>query len=371
MLLLLLAACFLAYSNGANDNFKGVASLYGSKTCGYRTALAWATITTFAGSICSIYFAQALLKKFSGKGLVSDALVGSDQFLLAVVIGAALTVILATFTGFPVSTTHGLVGGLVGAGLLAVGSHVSFAALGRSFVTPLLLSPVLAVVAGALFYLTLRFARLKLGIGKEWCICAGQQSRVIAIPQPAGVLTREAAAADFSVTTGEMADCETRYVGSFVGLRAQQIMDGIHFLSAGTVCFARALNDTPKIAAMLLLIKFVDIRWGFVVVAVMMVIGGLLHSRKVARTMSQKLSGMNHGQGFSANLSTGVLVIAASAYGLPVSTTHVAVGSIYGVGLLTGKANNKVMTGIVLSWIITLPCAALLAAIAYAIIRHL
>src|SRR2546426_2688924 len=86
---------FLAYSNGANDNFKGVASLYGSRTTNYRAALGWATITTFAGSIASIFLAQSLLKKFSGKGLVPDALVGSEYFLLAVVIGAALTVILA------------------------------------------------------------------------------------------------------------------------------------------------------------------------------------------------------------------------------------------------------------------------------------
>ncbi|MGH8507594.1 MAG: inorganic phosphate transporter, partial [Gammaproteobacteria bacterium] len=53
-LLLLLAVCFLAYSNGANDNFKGVASLFGSKTTSYRTAIGWATVTTFTGSVAAI-----------------------------------------------------------------------------------------------------------------------------------------------------------------------------------------------------------------------------------------------------------------------------------------------------------------------------
>ena len=92
MILVLLfgATCFLAYSNGANDNFKGVASLFGSRTCTYRTAVSWATITTFAGSTASIVLAQSLLKKFSGKGLVPDVLVTSEHFLLAVVIGAAV-----------------------------------------------------------------------------------------------------------------------------------------------------------------------------------------------------------------------------------------------------------------------------------------
>src|SRR5947207_3291411 len=97
--LLILAACFLAYSNGANDNFKGVASLFGSKTTSYRTAIRWATVTTFSGSVCAIFFAQALLNKFSGKGLVPDQIVGSEYFLFSVALGAGITIIIATSTG--------------------------------------------------------------------------------------------------------------------------------------------------------------------------------------------------------------------------------------------------------------------------------
>ena len=66
--MLFIAVCFLAYANGANDNFKGVASLYGSGTCGYRKALAWAAVTTLAGSVTALFVAQSLLAKFSGKG---------------------------------------------------------------------------------------------------------------------------------------------------------------------------------------------------------------------------------------------------------------------------------------------------------------
>ena len=75
--ILFFAVCFLAYSNGANDNFKGVASLFGSGTTSYRIALAWATIATLAGSMCAIFLAQALFIKFSGKGLASDGLIQS------------------------------------------------------------------------------------------------------------------------------------------------------------------------------------------------------------------------------------------------------------------------------------------------------
>lgn len=99
--------------------------------------------------------------------------------------------------------------------------------------------------------------------------------------------------------------------------------------------------------------------------AAAMAIGGLLNARKVAATMSKKISKFNHGQGFTANVITGALVIAASAFGLPVSTTHVSVGSIYGIGIVNKTANNKEISKIVLSWVLTLPIAALLSALFY------
>jgi PiT family inorganic phosphate transporter len=160
--LLFLATCFLAYSNGANDNFKGVASMFGSQTASYRTSIWWATLTTGAGSIAAIFLAEALLKKFSGKGLVPDALTAQPAFLLAVALGAGITVILATLLGFPISTTHGLTGALVGAGLVSAGlGNVNFVALGKGFLLPLLISPVLAVAAGAAVYVVLRAVRLR------------------------------------------------------------------------------------------------------------------------------------------------------------------------------------------------------------------
>ncbi|HTL16623.1 MAG TPA: inorganic phosphate transporter [Patescibacteria group bacterium] len=366
IILLFLATCFLAYSNGANDNSKGVASLFGSRTTSYRTAICWATVTTFAGSICSIFFAQTLLEKFSGKGLAPDQIVGSEYFLLAVALGAGLTVIIATLTGFPVSTTHGLTGAIIGSGIVAVGTQVNFQSLGKGFLLPLLLSPILAVILAVPLYLIFRFLRLRFGITKEWCICVGEKREVIPIPQPASVIAVQLAEPPkLDVCVGEKAQCAERYAGSFLGINSQKVMDTAHFLSAGVVSFARGLNDTPKIAALLLVIKTLDIQWGLAAVAVSIAIGGLLNAKKVAETMSLKITTMNHGQGFAANLSTGILVILASKYGLPVSTTHVSVGSLFGIGLTTGKANMRVVLGILLSWLLTLPCAALIAGFVY------
>ena len=362
---LFFAVCFLAYTNGANDNFKGVASLYGSRTCGYRTALGWATISTFAGSIAAAFLAEALLKKFSGRGLVPDELTTSPFFLLAVGYGAGATVLLATVLGFPISTTHALTGALVGAGLVAThGTGVHLGALGKSFVLPLLLSPLLAVAAGAVIYLLFRFARLRAGITKQMCICAGVEERVLALPQPSGVFAAQSLAT-VTMTAGEAETCRQRYAGRALGLEAGKLLDGLHFLSAGAVGFARGLNDTPKIAALLLVASAFNVRSALVAVAIAMGIGGLLSARKVAQTMSHKITEMNPGQGFAANLSTALLVTTASYHGLPVSTTHVSVGSLLGMGMVTGQAKWAPVLKILLSWVVTLPCGAALAGLAF------
>jgi PiT family inorganic phosphate transporter len=363
-LLLCLAVAFLAYSNGANDNFKGVASLYGSRTTTYRAALAWATATTFAGSVSSIWLAQALLKKFTGKGLVPDALAGSEPFLLAVALGAGLTVLLATRLGFPVSTTHSLTGAMAGSGLVAIGGQVAFGVLGQQFLAPLLLSPVLAVLLGGLLYPGFRWLRLRLDIAKETCVCIGAEQRIVPLPQPASLLALERAEA-LTLAVGSEAHCFERYAGACLGVNCQRAMDAAHYLSAGVVSFARGLNDTPKIAALLLAVQALDLRWGLAAVAAAIALGGLLHARRVADTLSHRITAMNPGQGFSANLATGILVIAASLFGLPVSTTHVSVGALFGIGLATRQANPAVARNILLSWLATLPCAALAGAAVY------
>src|SRR3989442_4836384 len=119
----------------------------------------------------SIFLAQTLLKKFSGKGIVPDHFVGSEYFLLAVAVGAGLTVIIATLTGFPISTTHALTGAIIGCGFVAVGPGVNFSALGKGFLFPLLLSPVLAILIAANLYILFRALRIVTGVTKEWCDC--------------------------------------------------------------------------------------------------------------------------------------------------------------------------------------------------------
>jgi PiT family inorganic phosphate transporter len=94
-----------------------------------------------------------------------------------------------------------------------------------------------------------------------------------------------------------------------------------------------------------------------------MAIGGLLGARRVAETISHRVTTMNAEQGFAANVTTAILVLFASRFGLPVSTTHVSSGSLFGLGAVTRQARWDTIVHIALAWVVTLPCAAVLAAL--------
>ncbi len=304
-ILITIAVVVVAYANGANANFKGVASLFGSGTTSYRTAVNWAAVTTAAGCIAAMFLAASMLKTFSGKGLVPEALIAQPLFLFSVAAAAGATGLLATRCGFPVSTTHMLTGALLGAGWLA--GEVNAAKLWESFIKPLLISPVLAVALGTAIYLMLKALR----------VAPNHRTRTL---------------------------------------------DALHFLSAGAVCFARAVNDTPKMAALLLGVGWLHGSAGMILIAVAMAAGGLISAKQVAETMAHKITGMNPGQGFAANLATALLVTTANVSGLPVSTTHVSLGALLGIGITTRQAKWRTVIPVLAAWVITLPVSALVAA---------
>ncbi len=367
-IVLFCAVVFLAYANGANDNIKGAATLLGCGAASYRTAIAWASATTLLGSLCSLLFAHELLHAFSGKGLVPSEIVGSLPFVFAVASGAGFTVLAAASVGLPISTTHALVGAITGAGLVASPLGIDTGALAQTFVLPLLLSPVLAVVLGAGVYVTLHVLRRKTRIGKELCVCIGETETVTALHEPVSALALRAGATivpSVAVQLGDYRDCRERYAGRVVGVRVEAVAVAMHFLSAGLVGFARGLNDTPKIAALLLGVQVLNVQIGLGGAALAMAIGGLTAARRVAHTMGHRITKMNPGQGLAANLATAFLVIGASRMGVPVSTTHVSVGSLFGIGAATGRGNPRMIAAIALSWLVTLPFAALSAAAVY------
>jgi inorganic phosphate transporter, PiT family len=351
------AALLLAFSNGANDNFKGFASVWGSASLSYRKALTLASIATLAGALAALWLAHGLVQSFSGKGLVPAATLAQPSFMLAVAAGAATTVLLATRLGFPISTTHALLGGLVGAGLGLAG-HINWAPLGSYFVLPLLLSPIAAsLIAAILHRASRRWAKA------EACLCLTPALAPATHPNTTS-LARAALAPNLTnstqwqlgSTSGSCAALEPR-----LRLSITALSDHTHLVSAMAICFARSLNDTPKLAAILLASHSLSHNGAIIAIALCMLIGGLLYSRRVAHTLSQQLSSLNTHTGLCANLTTASLVLLASHAALPVSTTHVTVGAIAGVGASSGGLQLPALRNILLSWCATLPLAASLA----------
>lgn len=363
--LLVFTTLFVAYANGANDNFKGVATLYGANVAGYKKAIAIATVATFAGCVGSVFLAEELVKAFSGKGLVPDSIALSPSFLLAVATGAGATVFLATVLGFPISTTHSLTGALVGAGSLAAGDDLDLSVLGSTFFLPLLVSPMISVLLTIPLYKLATALRQRANITKEACVCISPGQFVPTVAFASEVAVPHTMTPYPSVSIGTAPYCMQKYNGSVLGVTAQTLIDGVHYLSAAAVSFARGLNDTPKIVGLLFAVKAFDLKVSMLAIAAAMALGGLLNAHKVAETMSKKISVMHDGQALTANLVTAMMVIFASRLGFPVSTTHVSVGAISGVGLVNGTADTSVIRNILMSWLLTLPIAAAIGAVSY------
>ncbi len=313
---LFLATLFLAYSNGANDNFKGVATLLGSRTTSYQTAILWGSFTTFAGALAAVFWAGDLVKNFTAQGIFPDANANVPEIHLAVAITTGLTVLVAALTGFPISTTHSIIGALLGAGLVAIGLQVNFAALERLFILPLFFNPIIAICLAAGIYKLINYITFKFNL------------------QP-----------------------------------NQRIVDTCHLISAGMTSFIRGFHDTPKIVSLILIIDYFSVQGGMLTIAMAMGLGGLLNSQKIAITMSQKITTLNHYQGLSANMVTGILVIVSNYFGLPISMTQVSVSSIFGVGLIENQVKSRIFYQILFSWILTLPVSTIISGIIYRLLQ--
>ncbi|MFA6237410.1 MAG: inorganic phosphate transporter [Bacteriovorax sp.] len=354
---ILICGLFLAYANGANDNFKGVATLYGSGVASYKTSLIYSTMATIAGSLSSIFVARGLIAIFSGKGLVPDAIVSTPSFALAVALAAALTVMLATRLGYPISTTHALTGALAGTGLMAANGNIAFIKLGSAFFLPLILSPFVSLILAYVFYpLVAKLAPA------DSCLCVTERPVLVDV---------NTATTSSAFVIADQKSCATEGSTTILNFNSTKILDALHFLSAGLVCFARGLNDTPKLAALLIMVPFLSTETIIIPIAASMAIGGVIHSRRIAETMSHKVTTMNSKQGFAANFITAVVVNTGSRLNLPVSTTHASCGTLFGIGLQTKSANWTTIKHILTAWVVTLPTAAIFGYFFYNLILRI
>lgn len=346
-----------AFANGANDVSKGVATLVGSGLSNVRHALAWGTVWTVAGALGAVFVSQGLVATFSGEGVLAAGTAG-PLLPASAAFGALGWLMIATRAGLPVSTTHALIGGLVGAGTVALGfGGVAWSGVAYKVALPLAVSPLLALVlVSALFRpITLAFQRLG-----PYCVCLERHQVGLA---PATVGPRIAAESALRVVAGTACPPEV--------LTRVNALDSLHWLSAGLTSLARGLNDAPKVLGLGLLgaaALGLDPGALGLLVALAMGAGSYVAGRRVTRTLAERVTRIAPDDGLAGNLVTATLVGFASLVAAPVSTTHVSSGAIVGIGLHRSDVRWKLVRELLLAWLVTVPVAAVLAGAAYTLI---
>jgi len=352
--LLVLLTLGLAFANGANDVSKGVATLVGSGVGSDRRALAWGAAWTVVGALGAGFAGRGLVAVFSGSGVLATSPV-SATFPAAVAVGAIGWLVIATRTGLPVSTTHALVGGLVGVGVVGEGpAGVSWAAVAHKVALPLAVSPLLslALVFAIFPAVTLLFRRLN-----RYCVCLERYELALARAMPGPAV---AAARALHVIAG--ADCPPQM------LTRVNALDSVHWLSAGLTSLARALNDAPKILARGIAAgPTLGVGTGPLVALIALAMGAGSHvaGRRVTQTLAGTVTRIAPDDGLAANLVTSALVGIASVVAVPVSTTHVATGAIVGIGMHHRRVRWQFVGELLLAWVVTVPVTAAIAAATY------
>ena len=359
IIIIAVAGIAIAWANGSNDVSKGIATLIGAGVTNYRRALQWGTFFTALGAITGAFLAHALVATFGGK-LLDASVVPTLAVALATIMGAAGWVLFATRAGLPVSTTHAIVGSLIGVALVAFGgSGIAWDTLIWKVATPLLLSPLVALALTII--LRLAWTRLRPpGTPSIDCICVVQDL-------PAA----SALGNGYALVDGQprlvVSTCEVHGSGR-TAANVLVSIDHLHWLTAGLTSFARGMNDAPKLAGLMLAAaalsgtNIVSTQFAFVIIALAMTLGAMMAGRRVTRVLAEEVTVMGHREGFIANLVTSVLVSSGAVLGLPMSTTHVSGSAIIGVGAAgkQGDLRKDTVKKLLAAWVITLPGAAVI-----------
>ena len=372
LLFVALAAGIIAYFNGANDVSKGIATLVGSGLTNYRRAILWGTICTGLGGLAGALLAGAMVQTF-GKGLLASGIAPSFPAALATILGAVAWVAIATRTGMPVSTPHAIVGSLAGVATFAYGANgVNWIALTKKVALPLLLSPLAALLLTLLLIRVLRAAQQRYATEAD-CLCAVCETTSI----PSAVASDGTALAVSTLPAIHIAVAPAEVCATEKSASAGITVGHLHWVTSGATSFARGMNDAPKMVAIVLAAALLGGNFhisslAFVIVSLGMMMGSWLAGKRVTAVLAERVTPMDHWEGFLANAVTAALVTPGAALGLPMSTTHVSSGAILGIGLQNkGHLNWRTVKEMLLAWMVTLPLASLLGILAYLLLRSL
>ena len=408
-LVLLLLAClfgfFMAWGVGANDVANAMGTSVGSKALTIKQAILIAMVFEFAGA----YLAGGQVTETIKGGIVNADLIPPELMVLGMMsalLAAGTWLLVASTRGWPVSTTHSIVGAVIGFG--AVG--ISMDAVNWSGVAPIVaswvVSPVLSgVVAFGLFISVQRliidtdnpFQNAKRFV-PMYMFATGFMVTIMTVTKglkhigldlsstegfflavAVGVAVMLLGVALLSrIKIDEEADKDFHYAS------VEKVFAVLMIFTACSMAFAHGSNDVANAVGPLAAIvgviqsggeavgaKTALPAWVLLLGAVGIVIGLATYGYKVIATIGKQITELTPSRGFAAELATATTVVGASAIGLPISTTHTLVGAVLGVGLARGigALNLGVIGRIFMSWLITLPVGAALSIVFFFTLR--
>ncbi|HKL51880.1 MAG TPA: inorganic phosphate transporter [Wenzhouxiangellaceae bacterium] len=408
VLFILLAALFglfMAWGIGANDVANAMAPAVGSRSITIRQAVIIAAIFEFAGAVLAGGGVTSTIRK----GIVDASLFAATPDLLvfgmlASLLAAGTWLLIASKYGWPVSTTHSIVGAVTGFAVAALGMNaVQWPQLGK-IVMSWFISPVLAGVIGLLLFISVQRLILErdnpLAAARRYApfyiFLSGFFISLVTLLKGIkhiGVDLSAIQSGTLSVLIGgTMALAGHMYINRIRGDRTserdfqyasvEKVFAVLMVVTACAMAFAHGSNDVANAVGPLAAVVSISTSgavgqealvpvWILVLGGVGIVIGLATYGHKVIHTVGSKITHLTPSRGFCAGIAAAATIVMASGTGLPISTTHTLVGAVLGVGLVRGMTaiNLRVVGTIFVSWFVTVPAGALLSVVFFFILR--
>ena len=317
LVITIIIALIFDFTNGFHDTANAIASAVATRVLSPEVAVAMAAVFNFIGALISTHVAKTIAEGLVDPGQVSNVVV------LAAILGAITWNLITWWWALPSSSSHALIGGLVGAALIYGGTDAVYpTAIWNKVLAPMVIVPAIGFVAGLLVMALIYFSCAKLQIGSV--SNAFQKLQV-------------AASAVKALAHGQS--------------DAQKTMGIITFS-----LFTSGVYTGHEIPV-----------WVVLSCASAIALGTALGGWRIIKTLATGIMPMKPVHGFAADASAGFLIIVASLFGMPISTSHVVSASIFGVGTATRPKALRWTVGqnIIMAWVLTLPAAAIMSAIYY------
>lgn len=394
------AGLLMAFSLGANDLANAMATAVGSGALSVRQAVLIAAPLTFVGAV----FLGAHVTATITRGVVNPEHIADPKIMVlgmfSALLAASLWVLIASLAALPVSTTHSIVGSILGFGLVAGGPEVVNWLILLVVVLSWVISPLFA---GAIAYLIFTHIRRFIFYQKHYLQQAGKWAprwigltvlilgfsflfktplgEAIDLSVPVAVILIFMLAVLAWMIFRYLINKATRHMEQKVE-NVEGIFRRLQIMTSSYVSLSLGANDVANAVGPVAVIYIIVRQQALVAEAeipvFLLVIGGLgiaagiaLLGSRVIRTVGTRITTLTNTRGFSVNYGSATAVLVASLLGMPVSTTHACVGGVTGVGLARGFSaiDLKVLWRIMAYWVLTVPIAALTSIVIFQLLR--